>query len=445
MAFLDVLTTFFGAQKRDAPGSPGSTGSDNSASWQNPVVIMQARKNPVQVQREEILDTQGRLCGYRFAAIVEETGLETPWAGADIGRLLVEAGIQRIAQRRLAVIPVMPSVFTAEILAEIATPNTVLVIDSAQIAATDLAQLCVTAERAQALGVQIGLDGLIEEEALGKFGRLVKWRFVDLRTAPLRSVEKLARDLNARGTSLGVRGVESWPERDAMRSHGFGYFLGPFLTTNVAVQEDGPIDPKRLRLMEILNKLRADADLHEVVASLKLDPGLIIQLLARANSPAAGLAQSVAGIEQAIMVMGREHLYRWLTVLLFTTGTCSEGDQALLEKALARGRFMELVGEERLAKPQCDELFLAGLLTHLEPLMKMPLPVIVEKLVLADDIKQLLLRNDGPYGRYLMLALAIERGQPYAELARRLDVLPEDVNRRQIAAVEWAINALQSR
>jgi EAL and modified HD-GYP domain-containing signal transduction protein len=446
MVFPSVLKKIFGADKPDAPVlHPSSeTGSIATAPPRTSPAAKQSPRNRISVQREEILDTRGRLCGYRFAAIVEETGKETPWAGADIGPMLVEAGVARIAERRLVIIPVAPSVFATDLPAEIATPNTVLVINSGQITADNVTQLCEAAVRVRAAGVKIGLDGLIGNEALGEFGRCVDWRFADLRTTPLLSAEKLARGLGAGGTSLGVRGVASWAERDALRACGFGYFLGPFLTTDVALQKDGSIDPGRLRLIDILNKLRADEDLHEVAMSLKLDPGLIVQLLAHANSPAAGLTQKIVTIEQAIMVMGREHLYRWLTALLFTAGKGSEGDRALLEKALARGRFMELVGEERLSKPQCDELFLAGLFTHLEALMKLPIQRIVEKMVLADDVKRLLLRNEGPYAAYLMLAIAIERGQPLAAFLQRIDVLSEDVNRRRGFAIEWAIEALQS-
>ena len=45
-----------------------------------------------------MLDAKGRLCGYRFGAFVEESSKETPWAGADIGRSLAEAGVKRIAE-----------------------------------------------------------------------------------------------------------------------------------------------------------------------------------------------------------------------------------------------------------------------------------------------------------------------------------------------------------
>ncbi len=447
MTLTTVLKTIFGAGTSDSAATYPAAGNNRyyEVGLEHPAaVIRQAPANPIRVQRDEILDTHGRLCGYRFAAVLEESGREVPWGEKELGRTLGEAAVQRIAQRRVVVLPVLPSVLASEKLIEVANSNTVLVVDATKIAPADWAQLRDSAERLTARGIKIGLEGLADNALLGDFDRLIEWRFVDLRTTPITSVENLARELSDRRLNLGVSGIESWAERDAMRSWGFGFFLGPFLTTDVVFQNDGAIDPKRLRLMDILNKLREEVDLHDVALSLKLDPGLIIQLLAHVNSPSAGLSQAVVTIEQAVMVFGRERLYRWLTVLLFASGKGRDGDQALLEKALCRGRFMELVGESRLSKPQCDELFLAGLLSHLEPLLKLPMHRIVEKLLLAENVKRLLLRSEGPYAIYLMLTLAAERGQSIAAFAERVDVVAEDLNKRQIAAVEWAIEAMKA-
>ena len=78
----------------------------------------------------------------------------------------------------------------------------------------------------------------------------------DLRTSPMTAVEAYARAPEQRA-KLCASGVESWAERDALRSFGYQYFLGTFLSTDVELKDDGTIDPKRLRLMAILNKLRA--------------------------------------------------------------------------------------------------------------------------------------------------------------------------------------------
>jgi len=46
----------------------------------------------------------------------------------------------------------------------------------------------------------------------------------------------------------------------------------------------------------------------------KRDPGVAVRLLSMANAPAYGLVTPVTGLEQAVLVLGREALYRWLVI-----------------------------------------------------------------------------------------------------------------------------------
>jgi c-di-GMP-related signal transduction protein len=82
-------------------------------------------------------------------------------------------------------------------------------------------------------------------------------------------------------------------------------------------------------------------------------------------------------------------------------------------------------------------------LTYLEPLLGVPIQRILERLVVADDVERLLLRNEGPYSAYLMLALAIDRPTSIARLTDQVAASCEQVNARQLAAVEWAVAAMQ--
>ncbi len=445
MGFASGLKRMMGVGGGDsAPaGVPRYVAPDLRESSRAPVADAPAPKSAIRVQRDEILGERGRLCGYRFAAIVNESGKMTPWNATDLGPLLADASLQRIAQCRVVVIPALPSVLAPEKLTEFVNPNIVFVTDSSRIAAADMDAFRESMAQLRAAGIKTGLEGAADDEAMAALGGCVDWCIVDLQAGSLLSAEQFGRSRGASGAALGVRGVESWAERDALRECGYGHFLGPFLTAEVPADEGNAIDPGRLRVMDILNKLRTQVEMSEIAASLKLDPGLIVRLLGYVNSPGAGLVQKVTSIEQAIMVLGRDRLYRWCTALLFSSGKAGQADQALLEKALARGRFMEFAGEGLLAKPQCDELFLAGVLTFLEPLLGISMARIVDKLVLTEDVKRMLLRSEGPYGVYLMLALAIEKGRAIESLAERVGVAADDLNKRHTAAAAWAIEALQ--
>jgi EAL and modified HD-GYP domain-containing signal transduction protein len=154
----------------------------------------------------------------------------------------------------------------------------------------------------------------------------------------------------------------------------------------------------------------------------------------------------VTSIDQAIMVLGRQQLYRWLAIGMFRAGSASPRDEVLLELALARGRFLELLGQEKFAKADCDELFLLGLLSLLDSLLGLPMAQVVERIHLTPALREVLLENGGPLGRYLLLAIAVEKGhvQNVARLAGQLGHTLGAVEAASIEALAWAEEAAGS-
>lgn len=109
------------------------------------------------------------------------------------------------------------------------------------------------------------------------------------------------------------------------------------------------------------------------------------------------------------MLLGREPLYRWLA--LFRVDARGGRDESLLVIALSRAAFLESLapGGDR---QQAGELFLVGLFSLIDSLLQLPIRRVLEKVQLPVPVAEVLLENSGPYGpyaRYLMLALAMER------------------------------------
>jgi EAL and modified HD-GYP domain-containing signal transduction protein len=168
-----------------------------------------------------------------------------------------------------------------------------------------------------------------------------------------------------------------------------------------------------------------------------------VKVVAMANSPIMARENPVSGIDQAIMILGREQLYRWLSLAMFRAGANSPRDEVLLELALARGRFLELVGQGKYGKRECDELFLVGLLSMLDSLLGVPMAKVVERIHLSAEIKDVLLNSAGPFGRYLMLAIAVEKGrvEQTSRLAEQTAIPLDEIERASAEALEWAESA----
>ncbi len=252
--------------------------------------------------------------------------------------------------------------------------------------------------------------------------------------------ERLIQHPNA---TLIARDLESFDDFELCRRLDFALFQGPFVTS----REDwtgNQAGPQTLRVCDLLNYLRREAETAELAALIKQDAVLSYRLLRYINSAASGLRQPVNSIEHALVLMGRQKMYRWLTLLLFGSAELSPQAAALQESALARGRLMELVGERAFTPIERDGLFVTGLFSMLDLVLHMPLPAALKPLNLSEPINAALLRQEGPYAPLLELALACESFDPdrIEAAAARCGVEMSEVNDRHFEALTW-VQALQ--
>lgn len=422
-------------------------GNDKPVAPPPPVASKPAAPPPAAVAlcREEIIDDKNRLCGYRFALQGANSKVVQP--EAEFLDSLVKANIPEFAAKRMAVVPVSLDAVLFQRHVPLLTPNTVFVFDREQCPgpASQLAGRLVAIKEA---GAKVGLRHVTlvpDEMCLFEVADVV---FLDLNATPLAQFQMLTRELRTSfpKVALAAENVQAWEEQRMCLSWGMSYCLGGFLTAKDKEDPNGKIDQGRLTAMEMLNLLKNDAELEELTEVAKKDPGITFQLLQLANSPVHGHATTITSLNQAIIVLGRNTLYRWLTVSMFRLGTNRTRDESLLEVALARARFLETVCARQLPSAKRDELFIIGLLSLFDVLLGVAMPVILEKMHLSEEVQEVLLRSGGPYGPYLMMALVLERGmmERAAHIARTLGLDPEDLGPCNTAAFAWAQESLKN-
>ena len=188
----------------------------------------------------------------------------------------------------------------------------------------------------------------------------------------------------------------------------FARFMGPFITRHEKL--DSPVlGPSRAKVLDLMNRVRTGAEQSELVQNFRHDPALSVRLLRYVNSPGMGLLHKVGGIEQALMIMGQDKLYRWLTLILFTGGQAQELDSAVLENALVRARVAEQLASKALFAKARDEVFVTGLFSLLDVVLHMPMEQILKQVSLPVEITEAIVAHRGPYAPYLALAIACEQ------------------------------------
>lgn len=184
----------------------------------------------------------------------------------------------------------------------------------------------------------------------------------------------------------------------------------------------------RQRALSLLQLLSQDADTHELEAIFRQDPNLSYQLLRLVNSAAVGARREITSFGQAILMLGRQALKRWVNLLLFSARDDDPRSAMLLAHVCLRARGLELLaratGQDRLAQ---DEAFMAGMFSMLDVLLGQPLPEILRPLRLSDTLRLGLLEGQGQIGVLLQLWLAIEQRQT-AAAAQRLAALGLDAD-----------------
>lgn len=219
----------------------------------------------------------------------------------------------------------------------------------------------------------------------------------------------------------------------------FDFFHGPFAANKEKV-DDGASDPHKLHLLHLFNLVQSDADTAKIADALKQDPMLTFRIMRYLNSAAVGLTRPLATIDQALVMLGRQRLARWLSVLLFSVRDPDFTDWLLVESALARGRMLELLGAERFPAAEADHLFITGVFSRLDRLLRAPLETALAELPLPTNVRNAILENTGPYAPLLAVVDASETANVATldELIGPTGLDPDQINRALIAATTWA-------
>jgi EAL and modified HD-GYP domain-containing signal transduction protein len=200
----------------------------------------------------------------------------------------------------------------------------------------------------------------------------------------------------------------------------------------------------RTLALQLVEKVAKDADTHELEALLRQDPALSYQLLRVVNSLGVGAGRRITSFAQALMILGRQQLRRWLNLMLFAARDGDVRSGMLLARVAVRARALELLARER----GCDKLtqeqaFMTGMFSLLGALFGMQLAEVLAPLSLGDAVEGALLRHTGELGALLALVERAERGADAGAMLAGLQLDVQAYNGIMLEATEWMLGALR--
>ncbi len=180
--------------------------------------------------------------------------------------------------------------------------------------------------------------------------------------------------------------------------------------------------------------LAREEEFHVIEKIFRQNPKLNIKLLQFMNSAAFYTAQKITSIGQAIALLGYRNLQKWVTLLLFAGEGYDMKSTPLFERAVLRGRIMELLTAKHTSnRSETDTAFITGVFSLIDTLLQSPLEGILKEMNLSEEINNALLHRDGKLGALVTVIEDLEQ-EKYETLEEHLNNL--NINLEELFRVE---------
>lgn len=354
----------------------------------------------------EVLDGQGRIAAHLLQPLALSPN--APVRAPAILEALRQHEIPTSAASRMVILPLTFKQWSEADFSEMIGPVTHVLLAGLTLQSTP-GEIAAWAAQIREKQGKVAIDDVLLP-VLPELFKLADVLHVDVACQTLPALErKLAVWRSERpDLPLLATGISTWAEQRLYQSMGVHYGTGSFVGEPDVSEQAGKIGESRLVVMDMLNALRRDAALGEVTAIAKRDPAVVVKLLERVNAPIYGLGRQVGSLDEVVMILGREALYRWLSIALFSLDGNGAKDQTLLFLALCRAGLLETLAPQD--RKRAAELYLVGLLSVVDSLLGIPRDHLLDKMHLASPVADALLRNTGPYARHWALVQALEQG-----------------------------------
>jgi c-di-GMP-related signal transduction protein len=393
--------------------------------------------------RQPILDRDQRIVAYELLFRTADTSSVTVTddmqaTASVIHHAFSEMGVQTVLGTQLGFINVSADMLLSDMVELLPKSQVVLELLETIIVTEAVIERC---RALKLLGFALALDDFVFDESYLPLLPLVDIVKIDLLPHSREELQAVVSQLKPWPVKLLAEKVDSAEQAAYCHSLGFDLFQGYYFA-RPSVLSTKRVDPSQLALIRLLGLVLHDADTPQIEQIFKQHPSLTYNLMRLVNSVASGVHHSIASVSQAIVVLGRKQLQRWLQLLLFTLQVGTPYPSPLLLLAATRGKMMELLAEKQQHNADyCDEAFMAGILSLIDSLIDKPLADIVGELGLSERLTAALLRREDEMGALLQLVESVE----HPDLSRPLSLLAQcgglslpDLTMAEIEAMCWA-------
>ncbi len=289
------------------------------------------------------------------------------------------------------------------------------------------------------LGYYIALDDVVEVEHIVKFIGVIDIVKVDFRLATSEARKKIAYICNKYNIDMLAEKVETSEELNEAKGLGYIYFQGYYYSKpSIFLGKDIAVKNTSI-FMLLVELIKENYDIDKVEYIMKTDVALTYKFLKFINSSYFNFLQEIKSIRQAIILIGREELRKWLSIL--TVVEMSSINDGYANIIIIRAKFCEEIANI-ISPNYAPQAFMVGLFSNMHQMIEKNIDYVVKELPLNSEIKNALLGEQNVLKDILDLALAYENvdSDKITEMRKKMSINEDLLWRIYSKSIEWCSN-----
>ena len=257
-------------------------------------------------------------------------------------------------------------------------------------------------------GYTLALDDFVYYQNLEPLIELAEIIKIDFRLTSTEDISKMVDDLKSCSCRLLAEKIETYKEFEQALSMGFSYFQGYFFAKPEVLRNKDMLTSELTVMKLICEVNRVELDIDKLEQLINQDISLSFKLMNYLNSGSFMRQKPLSSIREAIVSLGVAGVRMFIS-LIATGSLAAEKPHELIKTSIIRARFLEQIGTELNLKGH--DFFMLGLFSLLDAMLDNSMDFVLEKLPLADEVREALIHHRGHLFCYLQLVEKYESCQ----------------------------------
>ncbi len=265
---------------------------------------------------------------------------------------------------------------------------------------------CLAKKKSQ--GYCFALDDYVGNPSFDPLLPLVDIIKVDFIACTQQKRKSIAESMKKHGKILLAEKVETEEEYEEAMKEGYTLFQGYYFDKPVlfSAQLATVQHSTSMHLMQVSSK--PDLQFEHLAEIIRMDVSLSFRLLQHVNTMHFYRGGEVNSIQSALVMMGLNEVRRWIA-LIFVRETYQDNLENS-KTALVRGLFCERIAIQTGRKQDKEDAFMCGMFSMLDVIMQEDMTALLESLALSDQVRAVLLGEEGFLRDILNFVKQYERG-----------------------------------